>query len=345
MDALTIRKPDDCHLHLREGRMLERVLPWSAERFGRAVVMPNLKEPLLTADDVIAYRQQILANFWGDFQPKMTIYLTPETSLVDLGALREWVDFAGGKWYPKGATHNSASGADGWRAMDRVFSFMEREYIPLLVHGENPRVGNMLFREKLFLRETLLPLATEHPKLRIVMEHITTSDAVVAVLRIPNLWATITPHHLHLDFDDLFLNGRLQPHFYCLPVPNRHRRALLKAATSGNPKFFAGTDSAPHLVSSKEKSGVPGCFTAPFAMQHYAEAFDSMNALDRLEDFASTFGARFYGWEPNKESITLHRLHGTILQESTILIHEGDERDDEVVKMFVSPRPVRWAAG
>lgn len=310
---LTITRPDDWHLHLRDGFQMREVLRHTASRFGRAIVMPNLKLPIIRTADAMAYRQRILAALPEglDFGPLMTLYLTDNTAPDEIGrALKSGVVHAV-KYYPAGATTNSDSGVTDIVKCAAVLSEMERCGMPLLVHGEVTDPGVDIFdREKVFIDTVLAPLLARHPNLWVVFEHITTQDAVEFVKSCgENVAATVTAHHLLLNRNAIF-SGGIRPHHYCLPVLKRetHRVALVEAATSGNPKFFLGTDSAPHAQSSKESAcGCAGIYTAHAGIELYAEAFDQAGALDRLEGFASFHGADFYRLPRNSAKITLVR--------------------------------------
>ena len=310
MQKLTITRPDDWHLHLRDGAALKAVLPHTARQFARAIIMPNLKPPVRTVADAVAYRDRIIAAIPAGqrFEPLMTLYLTDNTSPDDIIAAKASQVVKAVKYYPAGATTNSDSGVTDIGKCDRVFEAMQQVDMPLLLHGEVTEHDVDIFdREKVFIEKHLFPLKSRFPKLRVVLEHITTSDAVQFVLSATNIAATITPQHLLFSRNILFKGG-IRPHFYCLPILKRetHRQALLQAATSGNPKFFLGTDSAPHPRDSKESScGCAGCFSALHAIELYAEAFESADALDKLEAFASFYGPDFYQLPRNTEQITL----------------------------------------
>ncbi|MFV8749042.1 dihydroorotase [Nannocystaceae bacterium ST9] len=313
MDSLTLARPDDWHLHLREGEALRAVLPDTAARFARAIVMPNLKPPVTRVEQALRYRAEILAALPAGlrFDPLMTLYLTPATSVaeVERAAASEHVHAI--KLYPAGATTNSDAGVSSLDPLDPVFAAMSERRLPLLVHGESTDPGVDVFdREKAFLAGALTRLRARHPELRIVVEHITTADAVAFVREAgPQVAATITAHHLLHDRNAMFQGG-LRPHFYCLPVLKRarHRDALIEAATSGDAKFFLGTDSAPHSRSAKESGcGCAGIYTAHAGIELYAEVFDQAGKLDRLEGFASQHGPRWYGLPVNDERITLVR--------------------------------------
>jgi dihydroorotase len=310
MQNLTITRPDDWHLHLRDGAALKAVLPHTARQFARAIIMPNLKPPVRLVADAAAYRDRILAAVpeGQQFEPLMTLYLTDNTSPKEIIAAKASQFVKAVKYYPAGATTNSDLGVTDIRKCDRVFEAMQQVNLPLLLHGEvTDHSVDMFDREQVFIDRHLIPLKQRFPNLRVVLEHITTSDAVQYLLSANNIAATITPQHLLFNRNSLFQGG-ISPHFYCLPILKRetHRAALLRAATSGNPKFFLGTDSAPHPRNSKESScGCAGCYSALNAMELYAEAFESVDALDKLEAFASFYGADFYQLPRNTEHITL----------------------------------------
>ncbi|MQY52714.1 dihydroorotase [Rhodocyclus tenuis] len=310
---ITLTRPDDWHLHLRDGAALAAVLPHSARQFARAIVMPNLKPPVLTVADAAAYRSRILAALPAGlaFTPLMTLYLTDNTSPDEIQRAADSGFVHAVKLYPAGATTNSAAGVTDLRHCDAVLAQMERLGMPLLVHGEvtDPAI-DIFDREKVFIDRVLLPLIARHPGLRVVFEHITTREAAEFVAEAgPNLAATITAHHLLYNRNAIFVGG-VRPHYYCLPVLKRetHREALVHAATSGNPRFFLGTDSAPHAQGAKEAAcGCAGCYTAHAAIELYAEAFAAAGALDRLEAFASFNGPDFYRLPRNQERITLRQ--------------------------------------
>ncbi len=313
-DRVTLRRPDDWHVHLRDGDMLAAVTPLTAARFARAIVMPNLVPPVTTAAAARAYRTRILAAVPAGvrFTPLMTVYLTDDTDPSDVEAgFRDGV-FTAAKLYPAHATTNSAHGVTDLRRLERVFETMARLGMPLLLHGEVTRPGVDIFdRESVFVEEVLDGLVASHPRLKIVLEHITTRRAAEYVRAAPaHVAATITPHHLVINRSDIFRGG-VRPHLYCLPIAKREedRLALRAAAISGSPKFFLGTDSAPHSVEAKECAcGAAGIFCAATALEVYAQVFDEEGALDRLEGFASLNGPGFYGLPPNEERITLARL-------------------------------------
>jgi dihydroorotase len=312
-ESLTIRRPDDWHVHLRDGEMLRAVAGHTARQFARAIVMPNLSPPVTRAADAAAYRERILAALpaGADFTPLMTCYLTDTTDADDLAAgLADGV-FTAAKLYPAGATTNSASGVTDIGKIRGVLERMQDIGMVLCVHGEvtDPAV-DVFDREAVFIERVLAPLLRELPELKVAFEHVTTEQAVNFVEASgPNVAATITPHHLHLNRNAMFTGG-LRPHAYCLPVAKRerHRLALRRAATSGNPKFFLGTDTAPHPREAKESAcGCAGIFNAPFALESYLAVFEAEDALDRFEGFASEYGPRFYGLPPNEGTATLDR--------------------------------------
>ena len=320
-DTLTIRRPDDWHLHFRDGEMMHDVVPYTARQFARAIVMPNLTPPVTTAERAAAYRERILAAVpqGVDFTPLMTCYLTDNTDADDLARGAADGVFTAAKLYPAGATTNSDNGVTDVRKLDPVLARMEAEGIVLCVHGEVTDNDIDVFdREAEFIERHLRRITTEFPKLKVVFEHITTSDAVDFVLGSgPNVGATITPQHLHINRNAMLVGG-IQPHNYCLPVAKReaHRLALRKAATSGSPKFFLGTDSAPHERHTKESAcGCAGIFNAPYALESYLQVFDEESALDTFEGFASLNGPAFYGLPVNEESITLERAEVTVPDE------------------------------
>jgi dihydroorotase len=316
--TLTLRRPDDWHTHLRDGPMLASVVNHTARQFRRAIAMPNLAPPVTTWALGQEYRQRILAaaDPAHNFEPLITCYLTDSTNPDDLeeGAARGI--FTAAKLYPAHATTNSSHGVTNIRHIHRVLARMEKIGLPLLLHGEvtHPEI-DIFDREAAFIDQVYTPLLKDFPALRTVFEHITTEQAVQFVEAGPDrLAATITPHHLHLNRNALF-EGGLRPHAYCLPVAKRepHRLALRKAATSGNPKFFLGTDTAPHAVPAKESAcGCAGIFCAPHALESYAAVFEAENALDKFEAFASLNGPTFYNLPPNEERIQLQRVEQKI---------------------------------
>ncbi len=308
---LIIRQPDDWHVHLRDGAMMRAVLPFTARVFGRAIIMPNLKPPVTTAHAAAAYRARIRRALPMDsaFEPLMTCYLTDMSDAKDIARGHAQGVFAAAKLYPAHATTNSAQGVSDVTKLSAVFETMQRLGMPLLIHGEvtDPAV-DVFDRESAFIDCVLLPLLRHFPQLKIVFEHITTKEAVEFVRWAgPNVAATVTPHHLEINRNAIFQGG-LRPHMYCLPVAKRepHRLALRKAATSGQGKFFLGTDTAPHPVRLKEHAcGCAGIFNAPAALEVYARVFEEESALDKLEAFASLNGAAFYGLPPNERRVAL----------------------------------------
>lgn len=318
MDKLTIRQPDDWHLHVRTGSILKAVIGHTASQFGRAIIMPNLKPPVTTVTHALGYRQEILAALpqGSQFQPLMTLYLTGLTSVEEIKKVADAEHVHAFKLYPAGATTNSDAGVADIEAAYPLFAAMEKYNVPLLIHGEVTDAEYDIFdREKIFIETKLSKLTQQFPALRIVFEHLTTQDAVQFVEAAgPNVGATITPQHL-LYNRNAILAGGIRPHYYCLPILKRehHRQALIKAATSGNSKFFLGTDSAPHLTGLKENScGCAGCYSAHAALELYAEAFEQVGALDKLEGFASFFGADFYGLPRNTATVTLEKQTWTV---------------------------------
>ena len=313
MNELRLLRPDDWHLHLRDGGELAAVVGASAAQFARAIVMPNLKSPVVTLEQALAYRERILAALpsGSDFEPLMTLYLTEATSPATVRAARASGIVHAIKLYPAGATTNSDAGVRDWRRVSATLAAMQEVDIPLLVHGEVTTAGVDVFdREQVFIDQVLVPLRAQFPQLRVVFEHITTRQAADYVRTAPGrIAATITPQHLLYNRNAIF-SGGLRPHWYCLPVLKReeHRLALVAAATSGNPRYFLGTDSAPHAARAKEHAcGCAGCFTAPHALELYASAFAAADALERLEGFASCHGPDFYGLPRNREQVVLQR--------------------------------------
>ena len=313
---LTLIRPDDWHLHVRDGAALNVVVPHTAAQFARAIIMPNLKPPVTTAAQALAYKQRILAAVPQGmaFEPLMTLYLTDNLDPAEIARAKA-SGVVACKLYPAGATTNSDAGVTDLRKIYPVLEAMQREGVLLLVHGEVTTSDIDLFdREAVFIERHLMPLRRDFPALKIVMEHITTSEAVQYVSAADShLAATITVHHLLYNRNAIFTGG-IRPHYYCLPVLKRetHRQALVKAATSGDPRFFLGTDSAPHPAHLKEHAtGCAGCYTAHAAIEMYAEAFDQAGALDKLEGFASGFGPDFYGLPRNTDRITLRRENWT----------------------------------
>lgn len=326
--TLTLTRPDDWHLHLRDGEALESVLPDTARQFARAIVMPNLRPPVTTTTMAAAYRERILAALPAGmrFEPLMTLYLTDNTSPEEIASARASGFVHGVKLYPAGATTNSDSGVTDLRHCDDALAAMEKHGLPLLVHAEVTDADTDVFdREKVFIDRHMRPLLQRFPALRVVFEHITTRDAADFVREAPaHVGATITAHHLLMNRNAMF-SGGIRPHHYCLPVLKReeHRQALVAAAISGNPKFFLGTDSAPHPKGAKEAAcGCAGMYTAHAAIEFYAEAFEAAGALERLEAFASFHGADFYGLPRNSEKISLVRESWRVPE--TLALGEGE---------------------
>ena len=318
MQELTITRPDDWHLHLRDGDMLKAVLPDTARQFSRAIVMPNLKPPVRTVAEASAYRDRIMAALPDgmNFEPLMTLYLTDNTTPDEIAKAKESGFVKAVKYYPAGATTNSDSGVSDILKVTDALEAMESVGLPLLLHGEVTSSDiDMFDREALFIDSILKPLIDKMPSLRIVLEHITTKQAAEFVTNAPDhIGATLTPQHLLYNRNAMFQGG-IRPHYYCLPILKRenHREALVAAATSGNKKFFLGTDSAPHVTGAKEAScGCAGIYSAHAAIEFYAEAFEKANALDKLEAFASHFGPDFYGLSRNTETITLVKEEHTV---------------------------------
>ena len=341
VDSLTIRRPDDWHLHLRDGAMLAAVLPETARHFARALVMPNLVPPVVTAAQARAYRDRILAALppGADFTPLMTLYLTEETDPEDVARAHADGVAVAVKLYPAGATTNSHAGV---RDIDRVRAVLERMAeigMPLCVHGEvtDPEI-DIFDREAVFIDRVLKPLRRRVPDLRVVMEHVTTTDAVDFVRdNHRNVAATITTHHLIINRNAI-LAGGIRPHYYCLPVAKRevHRIALVQAAVSGDPRFFLGTDSAPHTDAAKlQPCGCAGCFTATNTLSCLAEVFDAAGRLDRLDGFVSGHGAAFYGLPRNAGSLTLRR-GDPVAYPAQIAV------GDETVTVFDPGFPLHW---
>jgi len=337
MNKLILTRPDDWHLHLRDGDMLAAVLPDTARRFARAIVMPNLKPPVRSVAEAASYRERILAALPAGlaFEPLMTLYLTDNTSPEEIFKARRSGFVHAVKYYPAGATTNSDSGVTDVRRVDAALAAMQESGLPLLMHGEVTDPGVDVFdREAVFIERILTPLLQRRPGLKVVLEHITTRQAAEFVAAAPdNVGATITAHHLLYNRNAMFQGG-IRPHYYCLPILKRetHREALVTAATSGNPKFFLGTDSAPHVTSAKEAAcGCAGIYTAHAAIELYAEAFDAAGALDKLEGFASHFGPDFYGLPRNTDTITL-------IEES----HTLPARHDGGITPLRANEPLAW---
>ncbi|QTF91012.1 dihydroorotase [Halomonas sp. BM-2019] len=313
MTSLTLTRPDDWHLHLRDDAAMAAVVGASARQMGRAIIMPNLKPPVTTTAAALAYRERILAALpaGSAFEPLMTLYLTDNTPAEEIERAKASGLVHAVKLYPAGATTNSASGVTDLAHCDAAIGALARLGMPLLVHGEVTDAEIDIFdREAAFIERVMKPLLERHPDLRVVFEHITTAEAAEFVAAAPdNVAATITAHHLLYNRNHMLVGG-IRPHYYCLPIlkRERHRQALLAAATSGSPRFFLGTDSAPHAQGDKESAcGCAGAYTAPAALELYATAFEQAGALDRLEGFASHFGPDFYGLPRNADRVTLVR--------------------------------------
>ncbi|MEE9194259.1 MAG: dihydroorotase [Alphaproteobacteria bacterium] len=343
-DRLIIRRPDDWHLHLRDGAMLAAVLPATARGFARAVVMPNLVPPVATVADAAAYRNRINGTAKGGvrFTPLMTLYLTDASDPEEVEkGFNAGVVFAC-KLYPRDATTNAESGVTDMTRIAHVLARMEEVGVPLLVHGEvsDPEV-DVFDREAVFIDRVLAPMIKDFPGLRVVLEHITSSEAVDFVSDGPDrLAATITPHHLMVDRNHM-LAGGIRPHLFCLPVVKRarHREALRRIATSGHRRFFLGTDSAPHAVADKEQAcGCAGIFNAPVAMEAYASVFEELGALDALENFAAHFGAAFYGLPVNEETLILERDPWTVPE--TVEVAGAGGRGG--VRPFLAGQTINW---
>ncbi|WP_275287333.1 dihydroorotase [Halomonas elongata] len=318
MNSMTLTRPDDWHLHLRDGEVLPAVVPASARQMGRAIIMPNLKPPVTTTEQALDYRRRILAAVpeGARFDPLMTLYLTDRTSAEEIERAHASGQVHAVKLYPAGATTNSAAGVTDLAHCDAAIAAMARLGMPLLVHGEVTDADIDIFdREAVFIERVMKPLLDRHPTLRVVFEHITTADAAAFVTAAPdNVAATITAHHLLFNRNHMLVGG-IRPHYYCLPIlkRERHRQALVEAATSGSGKFFLGTDSAPHAKGDKESDcGCAGAYTAPVALELYATAFEEAGALERLETFASHAGPDFYGLARNTETVTLVREPWTV---------------------------------
>ncbi|MDQ2088368.1 dihydroorotase [Marimonas arenosa] len=343
MTTITIRRPDDWHLHLRDGAMLAGVLPETTRHFARAIIMPNLVPPVVTAADAQAYRDRILAAMpaGADFTPLMTLYLTEDTDPEDLARAHASGLITAVKLYPAGATTNSASGVRDFARVRGVLDKMAEIGCPLCVHGEvtDPDI-DIFDREAVFIDRVLDPVRRATPGLRVIMEHITTKDGVDYVKTAEkDLGATITTHHLIINRNHILVGG-IKPHYYCLPVAKReeHRLALRAAATSGDERFFLGTDSAPHIDALKEHAcGCAGCFTATNTMALLAHVFEDEGALDRLEGFASLHGPAFYGLAPNQGTLTLAR------SDHPVQFPEKIETGDGPVTVFDPGFPVYWS--
>jgi dihydroorotase len=340
--SLTLRRPDDWHLHLRDGAMLRAVLPETARHFDRAIIMPNLVPPVVTGDDARAYRDRILAALpeGMTFTPLMTLYLTEGTDPNDLAAAHAAGLITAVKLYPAGATTNSASGVRDIANVRAVLEKMAEIGLPLCIHGEVTRHDVDIFdREKVFLDTVLDPLRRDIPELKVTLEHVTTSDGIDYVREASgDIAATLTTHHLMINRNHILVGG-IKPHYYCLPVAKRatHQEALRKAAISGNPRFFLGTDSAPHTDPNKESAcGCAGCFTAANTMACLAHVFEEEGALDKLEGFASLFGPARYGLAPNDTMITL------VKEDTPVTYPAKIETEDGPVTVFDPGHPLFW---
>ena len=340
-DTLTIIRPDDWHVHLRDDQMLKDVVNFTARQFGRAIIMPNLKPPVTTIAAGKAYRQRILdaVDPALDFTPLMTCYLTDTIDANEVAQGFEQGVFTACKLYPANATTNSSHGVTDVKNIYGTLDAMQKIGMPLLLHGEVTHSHVDIFdREAQFIEEVLKGVIADFPALKIVLEHITTKDAADFVAEAgPNIAATITPHHLEFNRNAIF-EGGIRPHKYCLPIAKRelHRLALRKAAISGSEKFFLGTDTAPHVIAAKESAcGCAGIFNAPHAIESYAKVFDEENAMDKLEGFASIFGPRFYGLPVNKGSITLNKT-GT-------LVPDAISADNTTVIPFHAGETLNWS--
>jgi dihydroorotase len=337
---LVLRRPDDWHVHLRDGEMLAAVVGYTARQFGRAIVMPNLKSPVTTIQQAQSYRNRILSALpeGSGFEPLLTAYLTDTISAAEIATGFGDGVFTACKLYPANATTNADHGVTSVALIKDVLETMQRIDMPLLIHGEVTSSQVDVFdREAVFIETVLQPLRQDFPELRIVLEHITTKDAVDFVLEEgSNLAATITPHHLEINRNAMF-EGGLRPHMYCLPTAKReqHRLALRAAATSGNPKFFLGTDSAPHAIAAKESDcGCAGIFNAPFALEAYAKVFAEENALEKLEGFASEYGPAFYRLPVNDTEV--------VLEKQSIEVPERLPAGAEVLRPFHAGASLPW---
>jgi dihydroorotase len=338
LNTITIRRPDDWHLHLRDGEMLRAVAPFSARQFARAIIMPNLTPPVTTVEAASAYRERIVAAAGPGFTPLMTCYLSDDASPDELERGHREGVWVAAKLYPAGATTNSASGVTDVRNIFPALERMQAIGMPLLVHGEvtDPAI-DIFDREAVFIERVLTGIVRDFPALKIVFEHITTADAAQFVADAPGtVAATITPQHLHLNRNALFAGG-LRPHAYCLPVVKRerHRLAVRAAAVSGSAKFFLGTDSAPHLKEAKESGcGCAGIFNAPHALESYLAVFEEEKALNRFEAFASLNGPHFYGLPLNEQRITLERV--------TMRVDDSIEAAGSILTPFHAGETLGW---
>ena len=341
MNTITLIQPDDWHAHLRDGLALQRTVPDLAKQFSRAICMPNLVPPVKTVEEAEAYRERIMAHVpeGVNFDPRMVLYFTDQTSPEEVKKIKASAHVNAIKLYPAGATTNSDNGVSDIRKVYAVIEQLEEQQLPLLLLCEFTHNHVDIFdREKRFLDEVLSPLLQQFPNLKLVLEHITTSEAAQFVLEQGrNVAATITPQHLLFIRNDMLVGG-VKPHFYCLPILKRqtHQQTLLEVATSGNPKFFLGTDSAPHSKNTKENAcGCAGCYSAPTAIELYAQAFDQVGRIDRLEGFASFFGADFYGLPRNTNTITL-------VKEEQIIPTSLDYLDGEQIIPLYAGKTIQW---
>ena len=341
LNTITLLQPDDCHSHLRDGLALKRTVPDLAGQFSRAICMPNTVPPVKTVEEAIAYRERILAHVPEgiSFDPRMVLYFTDQTPPSEIKKIKDSAHVEGIKLYPAGATTNSDNGVSDIRKVYAVIEQLEKYQVPLLLHGEVTHSHVDIFdREKRFLDEVLAPLLKQFPQLKLVLEHITTSDAAHFVLEQDrNVAATITPQHLLLNRNDMLVGG-IKPHLYCLPILKRqpHQQTLLEVATSSNPKFFLGTDSAPHSKDAKENAcGCAGCYSAATAIELYAQAFDQVGKIERLEGFASHFGADFYGLPRNTNRITL-------VKEPQVIPKSLDYLDGETIIPLYAGQTIQW---
>lgn len=341
MNTITLTQPDDWHAHFRDGKALERTVPDLANQFHRAICMPNLVPPVKTVEEAIAYRARIMAHVPKGvaFDPRMVLYLTDHTSPQEIQKIKESEYVNAVKLYPAGATTNSANGVSNIRNVYAVLEQLEKHQIPLLLHGEVTHSHIDIFdREKRFLDDVLQPVIQQFSELKIVLEHITTADAAQFVLdQSHKVAATITPQHLLFNRNDMLIGG-IKPHFYCLPILKRqsHQTTLLEIATSGNPKFFLGTDSAPHAQDTKENAcGCAGCYSAFTAIELYAQAFDQVGKIERLEGFSSHFGADFYGLPRNPQQITL-------IKEDFTIPESFDYLEDQKIIPLLAGKMLQW---
>jgi len=334
--TFTMIRPDDWHIHFRDGDMMKRVVPITAQNFGRAIVMPNLNPPITTAFMAHNYREEILDAANGyNFEPLMVLYLTNNITKKDIIDAKE-ANVVACKLYPAGATTNSDAGVTDIKKIYPALDEMQKQGLVLCAHGESTH-GDILDREKIFISETLVDIRKQFPKLKIVFEHVTTQEAVNFVKETDNIAATITPQHLLLNLNDLFVGG-LKPHYYCLPIlkPERHQEALINAATSGDSKFFLGTDSAPHPKGAKESAcGCAGCFNSQYALSLYMSVFEQFEALHKFEAFASINGCKFYGLPKNDDYITLEKVRSYSPSEAIIV-------NNDVVMPFGVDLPLTW---